>query len=183
MAGDLASIRKDMAYIPSGAFIMVSDRDYPDAFMLDGKLMANIWQGEFSIQNLMADGIVRMSPVRAYPPNGHGFYDIVGNVCEWTSDFYAARRKLNPTRPCCVPRNPRGAHESESFDAHQPNAHIPRKALKSGSYLCAPNCCQRYRPAAPHGLQFDSSTNHVGFRCVVQGQPPCGCYCLLAASR
>jgi formylglycine-generating enzyme len=135
-----------------------------------GKHMANTWQGIFPGQNLAADGFERTSPVTAFPPNGYGIYDMIGNVCEWTSDWYAAKHETNAPKACCVPVNPRGAAEAESYDPCQPNIRIPRKVLKGGSHLCAPNYCRRYRPAARHPQPIDTSTSHVGFRCVVRMQ-------------
>ena len=130
--------------------------------------MANTWQGEFPNENLQTDGYVRTSPVRTYAPNGHGLFDMIGNVWEWTADFYAASHQVDPSRPCCAVRNPRGAASENSFDPQLPGVTIPRKVLKGGSHLCAPNYCRRYRPAARHAQPIDTSTSHVGFRCVVR---------------
>ncbi len=132
--------------------------------------MANTWQGEFPHRNTRADGYARTSPVTVYPPNGYGLYDMIGNVWEWTSDWYSAQHELG-TSPCCAPVNPRGASEERSYDPCQPNIRIPRKVLKGGSHLCAPNYCRRYRPAARHAQPIDTSTSHVGFRCIVRQRP------------
>ena len=115
--------------------------------------MANTWQGEFPRQNLNADGYERTSPVQAFPQNGYGIFDMIGNVWEWTSDWYAANH---------------GGDEEASYDPRQPNIRIPRKVIKGGSHLCAPNYCRRYRPAARHAEPVDTSTSHVGFRCVIR---------------
>ena len=128
--------------------------------------MANTWQGAFPHENLQLDGFGRTSPVRAFPPNGHGIYDMIGNVWEWTSDWYSPRHLRDAASPCCVPVNPRGGRESESYDPRLPDIRISRKVLKGGSHLCAPNYCRRYRPAARHAEPVDTSTSHVGFRCV-----------------
>ena len=69
---------------------------------------------------------------------------------------------------CCVPQNPRGGTIEASYDPRQPAIRIPRKVLKGGSHLCAPNYCRRYRPAARHAEPVDTSTSHVGFRCIVR---------------
>ena len=130
--------------------------------------MANIWQGSFPVQNLGEDGFERTSPVMAFPPNGYGLYDMIGNVWEWTSDWWSARHAADATKPCCIPRSPRGGREEASYDPALPDIRIPRKVLKGGSHLCAPNYCRRYRPAARHAEPVDTSTSHVGFRCVMR---------------
>ena len=140
-----------------------------------GKQMANTWQGAFPQQNLKEDGFERTSPVRSFPPNGYGAYDMIGNVWEWTTDFWSTRHPADAPKACCVPQNPRGGPEAQSYDACQPEIRIPRKVLKGGSHLCAPNYCQRYRPAARHAEPIDTSTSHVGFRCVVRRAPDPGC--------
>ena len=139
-----------------------------DDLMPDGKPMANFWQGEFPWQNLRVDGYERTSPVEAFPPNGYGLVDMTGNVWEWTTDWYSTRHPDEKAHPCCVPRNPRGAAEDVSYDPHQPEIRIPRKVIKGGSHLCSPNYCRRYRPAARFPEPTDTSTCHLGFRCIVR---------------
>jgi formylglycine-generating enzyme len=141
-------------------------------FTPDGRHMANTWQGAFPQQNLCDDGYERTSPVTAFPPNGYGLYDMIGNVWEWTTDWYAPRHPGDAQKACCVPENPRGPREDQSYDPCQPAIKIPRKVLKGGSHLCAPNYCRRYRPAARHPEPVDTSTSHVGFRCVIRGATP-----------
>jgi len=131
-----------------------------------GVHMANIWQGEFPHQDLATDGFRRTSPVRSFPPNGHGLFDMIGNTWEWTSDWWSAHHPGDALSPCCIPRNPRGGTMAQSYAAVQAGASIPQKVLKGGSHLCAPNYCRRYRPAARHAEPIDTSTSHVGFRCV-----------------
>jgi sulfatase modifying factor 1 len=133
-----------------------------------GKQMANTWQGAFPHENLKLDGYERTSPVTAFPPNGYGVYDMIGNVWEWTSDWYSPGHQADADKACCIPSNPRGGSEDASYDPCQPEIKIPRKVLKGGSHLCAPNYCRRYRPAARHAEPVDTSTSHVGFRCVVR---------------
>ncbi len=140
-----------------------------DEFTPGGKHMANTWQGEFPRQNLVRDGFARTSPVTAFPANGYGLYDMIGNVWEWTADWYSTKHPADTPKACCIPVNPRGGPQAASYDPRQPEIRIPRKVLKGGSHLCAPNYCRRYRPAARHAEPVDTSTSHVGFRCVVRG--------------
>jgi sulfatase modifying factor 1 len=133
-------------------------------FMPGGRHMANTWQGEFPHQNLKRDGYERTSTVTAFPPNGYGVHDMIGNVWEWTADWYAPRHQADTAKACCIPHNPRGGTEEASYDSCLPNIRIPRKVLKGGSHLCAPNYCRRYRPAARHAEPIDTSTSHVGLR-------------------
>lgn len=145
-----------------------ADYAWGDELAPGGRMMANYWQGLFPFANQMLDGWERTSPVRSFPANGHGLHDMIGNVWEWTSDWYApARAERKPKGACCIPSNPRGPARQDSFDPASP-ARIPRKVLKGGSHLCAANYCQRYRPAARHPEPVDTSTSHVGFRCVVR---------------
>ena len=132
-----------------------------------GRHMANIWQGAFPFENTVEDGYERTSPVGAYPANGYGLFDMIGNVWEWTCDWYEPKHPDEALKACCTPLNPRGGREERSYDPLQPSIRIPRKVLKGGSHLCAPSYCRRYRPAARHPEPIDTSTSHVGFRCVV----------------
>lgn len=136
-----------------------------------GQMLANFWQGLFPFANTLEDGWERTSPVRTYPANGYGLYDMIGNVWEWTKDWWSESPSA-PTKgkkqSCCTINNPRGARLQESFDPSQPEVKIGRKVLKGGSHLCALNHCQRFRPAARHPEMIDTATSHIGFRCVVR---------------
>jgi len=149
-----------------GAAFTWGDEEFPD-----GKPMANSWQGEFPWQNLLTDGHEGISPVGSFPPNGYGLYDMAGNVWEWTSDWYEPRGS-NPTiKSCCLSSlNPRMASPEKSYDPRQPQFRIPRKVVKGGSHLCAPNYCFRYRPAARQPQMVDTGMGHIGFRCVARGR-------------
>jgi formylglycine-generating enzyme len=139
-----------------------------DELYKHGQHMANTWQGDFPWQNLRSDGYDRTSPVNVFPPNEYGLYDMIGNTWEWTTDWYEPHHIADKAKACCVPQNPRGGCEDASYDPQQPDLRIPRKVLKGGSHLCAPNYCRRYRPAARFPHPVDTSTCHVGFRCIVR---------------
>jgi sulfatase modifying factor 1 len=135
-------------------------------FSPGGKLLANTWQGEFPIENLKLDGFEGIAPVGSFPPNGYGLYEMTGNVWEWTTDWYEDHHQVEHS--CCANLNPRGGDREKSYDPCSPEIKIPRKVMKGGSYLCAPNYCRRYRPAARMAQPIDTSTGHLGFRCVVR---------------
>jgi formylglycine-generating enzyme len=138
-------------------------------FTPGGRHLANTWQGNFPHENRCEDGFERTSPVTAFPPNGYGVYDMIGNAWEWTVDWWSAKHEGDAAKACCVPQNPHGGPETASYDPCQPKIKIPRKVIKGGSHLCAPNYCRRYRPAARHAEAIDTSAGHVGFRCVIRG--------------
>ncbi|MES0207018.1 formylglycine-generating enzyme family protein [Mesorhizobium sp. LNHC209A00] len=139
-----------------------------DEFMPGGNHMANTWQGNFPNSNLCEDGYEWTAPVGSFPANGYGLYDMAGNVWQWTTDWYQEHNRLDS--PCCTIINPRGGEQEASYDPREPTIRIPRKVTKGGSFLCAPNYCQRYRPAARMSQPVDTSTCHLGFRCIVR--PP-----------
>jgi formylglycine-generating enzyme required for sulfatase activity len=142
--------------------------DWSSAFNAEGKPIANTWQGVFPVINSQDDGYAGAAPVGCFRPNGYGLYDMIGNVWEWTTDWYEPRHPADAIKACCVPLNPRGGREEASYDLNQPEIKIPRKVLKGGSHLCAPNYCRRYRPAARFPEPVDTSACHVGFRCIVR---------------
>ena len=129
-----------------------------------GQWMANTWQGEFPFRDTGEDGYRGTSPVGAYPANGYGLSDMIGNVWEWTADWYAGHPPA--AGPCCAVTQ-REVGREQSADPRDP-ARIPRKVMKGGSHLCAPNYCRRYRPAARMAQPVDTSTSHLGFRLVLR---------------
>jgi formylglycine-generating enzyme required for sulfatase activity len=136
-----------------------------------GELMANHWQGDFPWHNTGARGWRGTTPVGLFPANGYGLYDMTGNVWEWTADYYDPRGEdgHSTASPCCGPAlNPRVDSPEASYDIGRPGAHIPRRTIKGGSHLCAPTYCLRYRPAARQPEAIDTSTSHIGFRCVIR---------------
>ena len=165
-AGKSLPAESEWEYAARGGF---DDKEFAwgDALVPEGRHMANTWQGQFPWQNLAEDGFVRTSPVGTYPANGFGLYDMIGNVWEWTTDWYSEQH-APAQKSCCVPSNPRGVSEQQSYDPRQPQFRIPRKVVKGGSHLCAPNYCRRYRPAARHAQPIDTAMSHVGFRCIVR---------------
>jgi formylglycine-generating enzyme len=128
-----------------------------EEFSPQGQLMANTWQGRFPFENLAEDGFEGTSPIGAFPPNGFGLYDMIGNVWEWTASAYALPRSGDEKPSCC--------------QAKERDDHAASRVVKGGSHLCAPNYCFRYRPAARQGQTPDTSTTHIGFRCV-RREPP-----------
>ena len=127
-----------------------------------GEWMANTWQGEFPIQNTGDDGYEGTSPVGVFPANGYGLYDMIGNVWEWTADWYAGHpARAGPAAPL---HNPRGGARDAELRSARCRRRIPRKVTKGGLFLCAPNYCRRYRPAARMAQAVDTSTCHLGFR-------------------
>jgi formylglycine-generating enzyme len=135
-----------------------------DEFNPGGDWMANTWQGEFPIQNTCEDGYEGTSPVGAFPANGYGLHDMIGNIWEWTTDWYTGHP---PAAHACCTVTPQSGSREQSADPRDP-ARIPRKVMKGGSHLCAPNYCRRYRPAARMAQPIDTSTSHLGFRLVLR---------------
>lgn len=124
---------------------------------------ANSWQGAFPVQNDGSDGFKGIAPVGCFQPNSFGLYDMVGNVWEVTSDYF---------RPGHDPKdndNPRGPSENSAYDPANPD--FPSRVMKGGSYLCAPNYCQRYRPESRQGRDTGMGASNVGFRLVYDKQP------------
>jgi formylglycine-generating enzyme required for sulfatase activity len=137
-------------------------------FMPWGRHMANTWQGDFPNAHSVADGFEWTAPVGSFPENGYGCFDMAGNVWEWTSDWFQDHVRIG--HACCTIDDPRGGSAAASRDPREVAIGIgdPRKVMKGGSHLCAPNYCHRYRPAARMPQPIDTSTSHLGFRCIVR---------------
>lgn len=125
------------------------------------KPQLNIWHGEFPHKNTLNDGYRSTSPVKAFPPNGYGLYDMAGNVWEWCSDWYDGRiySRCSKTEATVNPIGP-----SACDDPQHP--YTPVRVQRGGSFLCCDNYCWRYRPSARHAGAIDSGMSHAGFRCV-----------------
>jgi formylglycine-generating enzyme required for sulfatase activity len=135
-----------------GARFAWGDEENPD-----GRWMANTWQGEFPWENLVLDGYPGTSPVGSFPFNGYGLHDMIGNVWEWTCEPRApAFAGSGAPPPCCAPPD------------RSPTSPDTTRIIKGGSHLCAPNYCLRYRPSARQAQTVDTSTGHIGMRCVIR---------------
>ncbi|HXH98749.1 MAG TPA: formylglycine-generating enzyme family protein [Sphingobacteriaceae bacterium] len=129
----------------------------------DGKWMANIYQGNFPDANTGEDGFMDVSPVKSFPANGYGLYDMDGNVWEWCNDFY--RPDYYKQSPAENPKGP-----EDSYDPDEPN--VVKRVQRGGSFLCSDQYCIRYRPGSRGKGEVNSASNNLGFRCVKEGNPP-----------
>ena len=134
------------------------DDDSSSAFDPEGKPIANTWQGIFPVLNTNDDGYLETAPVGCFPPNGYGLYDMIGNVWEWTSDWY------KPGHSKVATTNPMGP---ELASLRVAPGQTPSRVIKGGSYLCSMNYCSRYRPAARQPQENDLAAAHLGFRTVL----------------
>ncbi|GAA2754999.1 formylglycine-generating enzyme required for sulfatase activity [Actinopolymorpha rutila] len=146
-----------------------------DDFSPRGRLMANVWQGDFPWRHAGLGPFERTSPSGLFPANGYGLLDMTGNVWEWTSDVYRAPEPDRAAKAACVPllvpldRQSPLPWQRTAADAEAGTADGNRVArvVKGGSYLCSATYCLRYRPAARQPSDSATATGHVGFRCVV----------------
>ena len=134
-----------------------------DEFRPGGKYMANIWTGKFPYLNTKEDGYAGLAPVKSFPPNSYGLYDMAGNAWQWCADWYSASAYAGEDVICCF--NPAGP--GKSYDPDEPYA--LKRVVKGGSFLCNASYCESYRPSARRGETPDTSTCHIGFRCVQSG--------------
>jgi len=123
---------------------------------------ANHLQGEFPYTNTVADGFERTAPVKSFPPNGYGLYDMAGNVWEWTNDWYSAKYYMELKESGEVAVNPPGP--AEAFEVY--NNFEKKKSIRGGSFLCHDDWCSGYRNARRMRNTPDTSMEHIGFRCV-----------------
>ncbi len=136
-----------------------------------GRAVANTFQGTFPHHNSRLDGYERTSPVGSFPANGYGLFDVIGNVWEWTDDWfepYVSPQEAKPLRGCCGHSNLPIGNEQGSFERRSQFGTGTHRVIKGGSFLCAPGYCRRYRPAARLAQEIATSTCHLGFRCIVR---------------
>jgi sulfatase modifying factor 1 len=133
-----------------------------------GRWKANIWQGKFPTENKGEDGYKRTSPVKAFPPNGYGLYDMSGNIWQWCSDWYRPDSYVLAAKTKKPIKNPRGP--ADSFDEQEPG--IAKRVQKGGSFLCSDEYCTRYLVGSRGKGAVDSSSSNVGFRCIRRVQSP-----------
>lgn len=127
--------------------------------------MANTWNGKFPVENTRADGFEGVAPVKSYPPNGYGLYDMAGNVWEFTKDWYNANYYQKALEKG-VQINPKGSEEP--YNPHNP--YMDAKVIKGGSFLCHVSYCASFRVSARMQNSLDSAHEHLGFRTVVTPQ-------------
>lgn len=124
--------------------------------------MANTWEGNFPNENTQKDGFENKAPVKSYPPNDYGLYDMTGNVWEFTQDWFNTNYYTEVAESGLI-KNPQGAESPYNPN----NPHAPEKVIKGGSFLCSASYCASYRPSARMGNTVDSSQEHLGFRTVI----------------
>jgi len=147
-----------MLYVPGGTFRMGSDRHYPEEAPVHRVTVGEFWMDRTPVTNRQFRKFVNATGYVT-------FAEIAPDAKDYPGALPHMLRAGSP-KARCIPQNPRGGPEAASYDPCQPNIRIPRKVLKGGSHLCAPNYCRRYRPAARHAEPVDTSTSHVGFRCI-----------------
>jgi sulfatase modifying factor 1 len=135
--------------------------------MPEGRPMANYWQGPFPYENCLVDGWEFTSPAGSYPANGYGLYDMIGNVWEWTTDWFRAARESAPAEGHTVATR-RERRLARLLGTGATPTSLTSKVLKGGSHLCDVNHCHRYRPSARWSAGIRTSTSDIGFRCILR---------------
>jgi formylglycine-generating enzyme required for sulfatase activity len=136
-----------------------------DQFKPSGKYMANTYQGQFPVKDTGEDGFAGMSPVKSFPPNGYGLYDMAGNVWQWCSDRYRPDYFAHLAKAGGVARNPQGP--SSAYDPAEPG--VKKRAQRGGSFLCTDQYCTRYLMGTRGKGEEDTGCDHLGFRCIKDG--------------
>lgn len=127
-----------------------------------GKWVANVYQGDFPSKNTSEDGFADVAPVKSFPANGYGLFDMDGNVWEWCADFYrpdAYEKSLKD--------NPKGP--ADSYDPAEPG--LVKRVQRGGSFLCNNQYCERYKAGSRGKGEVSSASNNLGFRCVSDQKP------------
>ena len=149
---------REMVWIEGGEFRMGSDAHYPEEAPAHRVRVNSFWQGAFPHENPQV-GRVRPHLAGDRIPAERLRRLRHDRQCVGVDQrLVLTQTRADAHKPCCIPDNPRGGRQDTSYDPCQPEIKIPRKVLKGGSHLCAPNYCRRYRPAARHPEPVDTST-------------------------